>query len=705
MNLSTGQWLGSPVDILGFLGAGSAALASTLFVYWRNRSSFLHRSWLSLSLSTALWTFATVLMRESISADWAVFWARLSYMTFSFIPVFLLQFHLALLDAQSNRYGVLLWNKRLGVLFGVLGLITPLLIREVALEQPYGFHPVAGPFYGVFAFWFSGLSLASLWLLLKEYRLQIGYRRNQMRYVILASVIGLTSFLFAFPSTFGIPIYSSGYGLVLYYALMTYAMIRWRLMDISIVVKNTLIYTALYSILVGLFVVVVVFFGQVFLYGPQTLDRRVLWMCVIALSIVTAVVRPLDSWLRRLTDRVLFQSKYEWQKTLKEASRGMTRVTSVDHLLKLMAHFIGMRLRVTHVGILHRFSNLYTLKVSRGRYKRAVGVTVGGDNPLIAWLEEKKEILTVDEVRSWLRSERLFPRRTVIRRTLEEILEEMQALGAEVCVPAFSKGQMLELLVLGEKLSGDPYSQEDLDILSTLANEAAIALENAQLYQQLFQRMGQIEELYRREHQLFIHTAIALAAAVDARDPYTHGHTERTTAYALAIIDELGTHPEIVAIPHFKELLTIAALLHDIGKIGIPDEILRKPAKLTPSELKKMQEHPVIGAIILQPIKGMEEVARAVKAHHERFDGRGYPDGLRETEIPLMTRIISVADTFDSMTTDRPYRRRLSDTAAIREIEACVMTQFDPMVVEAFLKAYRTGRIVKRPLDAMELIG
>jgi len=118
-----------------------------------------------------------------------------------------------------------------------------------------------------------------------------------------------------------------------------------------------------------------------------------------------------------------------------------------------------------------------------------------------------------------------------------------------------------------------------------------------------------------------------------------------------------------------------------------------------------MEEHPVVGAIILQPIKGMEEVAKAVKSHHERYDGKGYPDGLRGNEVPLMTRIISVADTFDSMTTDRPYRKRLSDAAAVQEIEVCSGSQFDPVVVEAFHRAYRKGVIVKKPVEAVEMIG
>ncbi len=687
----------------GFFAASLAGMGLGLFVYARDPEGPVQRGWLFFCLAASVWALGMFGVIRFLSGPWVLGMARVAHAAYALVPLFFARFALAL-GGGETRPRWLLWADRTAGLFAILAL-TPLIVSDLQTGTAFAFYPAPGPFYGLFALWFAALFCAGLGSLLAQYRVQVGFRRNQLRYVILASLIGFLSFLSAIPWVFGIPIHPAGHGLVFAYALMAYAILRWRLMDISIVVKNTLLYAGLYSVMLGLFVMVVVFFGQMLFYGPQALDRRVLGMCLVALSIVTAVVRPLDTWLRRLTDRLLFQKKYQWQKTLRDASRGMTRVTSVDKLLNLMAHFIGIRLRVTQVAILQRIGGEYQLRVSRGRDKRPLGLRVGRENPLVAWLEEKKEVLTISEVRGWLSSERLFPHRTVIRRTLEEIRVEMDSLGAEVCVPAFSKSQMMGLLVLGEKLSGDPFSQEDLDVLSTLASEGAIALENAQLYQQLIQRMSEIEGLYQREHRLFIHTAIALAAAVDARDPYTHGHTERSTAYAIAIVNELGGRPEITANPQFREMLTIAALLHDIGKIGIPDEILRKPAKLTPKEVQKMSEHPVVGAIILQPIKGMEEVANAVKAHHERFDGRGYPDGLRGAEIPLMTRIISVADTFDSMTTDRPYRKHLSDAAAVQEILECSGSQFDPEVVEAFLKAYQKGLVVKKPVEAVEMIG
>ncbi len=685
------------------LAVSFSSFALGLFVYRKNSQSSVNAAWLRFCVATGGWSLGTACMLNAPSYGWAFLSARLAQASFALIPIFFSQFCLCLRDTEVRETLFFWLNKILAGIFAGLSL-TPLIFARLQTDAVLRFYPMAGPFYGAFAVWFVASFLASLLQLLGAYRSRTGYKRSQLIYVILASVFALVAFFSVIPLTFGIAVYPLGPMVLIFYALILYAIIRWRLMDISVIVKNTLIYASLYSILIGFFVVTVVFFGQLFFYGPQALDKRVLWMCAVALGIVTALVRPLDAWLLKLTDKLLFQRKHEWQKTLKEASKGMAKVTSVDRLFKLMAHFIGMRVRVTHVGVLHRSGDSYTLKVSRGREKRPVGIVVERDNPLVTWLEEKKEVISREEVQSWLRNEKMFPHKTVLSRTLSEIDNEMSLLGSKLCVPAFSKSQMMGFLVLGDKLSGEPYTREDVDLLSTLANEGAIALENVQLYEQLYQRMHEIEDLYQREHRLFIHTAIALAAAVDARDPYTHGHTERCTAYALAIAEEMGLHPEMAGFMRFKEMLKVSALLHDIGKIGIPDDILRKKSKLTLKEFQKMKEHSIIGAIIPQPIRGMEEISKAVKAHHERYDGKGYPDGLRGTEIPLMTRIVSVADTFDAMTTDRPYRRRLSDVVAVKEIESGTGTQFDPVVVQAFLRAYQRGLISMRPVEATDML-
>jgi HD-GYP domain-containing protein (c-di-GMP phosphodiesterase class II) len=271
---------------------------------------------------------------------------------------------------------------------------------------------------------------------------------------------------------------------------------------------------------------------------------------------------------------------------------------------------------------------------------------------------------------------------------MRKIRAQMDLLQADICVPSFFKKKLLGILVLGEKINGGEFSREELGFFLTLSNDTAMAISNAQLIESLQDKVDQIETLYEKSHRLFIHTSIALATAIDARDPYTHGHTQRVTAYCLIIAEEMQHSPEVQAFDNFRETLHISALLHDIGKIGIPDNILNKKDKLTPQEFAKIREHPAIGATILYPIRELGMVLGGVRSHQERFDGTGYPDRLKGKQIPLLARIIAVADTFDAITTIRPYKDKRSAEDAASEITRCSGNQFDPDVVEAFLKAY-----------------
>ena len=215
--------------------------------------------------------------------------------------------------------------------------------------------------------------------------------------------------------------------------------------------------------------------------------------------------------------------------------------------------------------------------------------------------------------------------------------------------------------------------------------------------------MGEVKDLYLREHRIFIHTSIALAAAIDARDPYTHGHTERVTNYCIAIAKELYGIPEMAGYKNFRETLQIAALLHDIGKIGVPDHVLNKHGRLSPEEYEEIKKHSIIGATILHPIKELGDVAREVRHHQECYDGSGYPDGLKGNNIPLIARIISVTDAFDAMTTNRPYRSKKSAEEALFELKRCSGSQFDPVIVSAFLLAYEKGNILSNGSSQQKL--
>jgi putative nucleotidyltransferase with HDIG domain len=192
----------------------------------------------------------------------------------------------------------------------------------------------------------------------------------------------------------------------------------------------------------------------------------------------------------------------------------------------------------------------------------------------------------------------------------------------------------------------------------------------------------------RENHELFINSIRALAAAIDAKDPYTRGHSERVARYSSQVAKEMGLSPEDV------RRVRLSALLHDVGKIGIDDRILRKPTALTEEEFEIMKSHPVKGAAIMEAIPQLRDVIPGMKHHHERWEGGGYPDGLAGEEIPLQARIVSVADTFDAMTTTRPYQRAMDIRFVFQRLRDLAGNRFDPSIVEALIHSYEKGELV-----------
>jgi putative nucleotidyltransferase with HDIG domain len=236
-----------------------------------------------------------------------------------------------------------------------------------------------------------------------------------------------------------------------------------------------------------------------------------------------------------------------------------------------------------------------------------------------------------------------------------------------ITVPLIVKDQVLGALQLLNKKNTAFFSEEDITLALALASQSALALHNSQMY----------DELYR----MFLSMIRTLAKALDARDPYTAGHSERVAKYSVWIANRLGMAPQLC------DELHKAALLHDIGKIGIPDEILLKPTRLTKEEFDAIKQHTVIGATILsnmEPKAPMSYAIQTARFHHERMDGTGYPDQLKGQDIPLFARIVGVADAFDAMTTVRSYSNALSYQEAAKELFRCKNTLFDADVVEAF---------------------
>ena len=384
----------------------------------------------------------------------------------------------------------------------------------------------------------------------------------------------------------------------------------------------------------------------------------------------------------------------DYKKELESAAKGMILVHEPDSLIKMIVRMMVQKVKVNHAGILLQDlkRDTYVLTVSRG----ASGIKIptgfarmDHDNPLIRFFKEKadKQIFN-DGAIVYEDAKRLLTKNlgSELKQLLKGALYQMEIFEAAVCIPSYFRDDLLGVLLLGDKKNGRRFDQDELDFFVALTSDVSMAIRNAQLFKEL-------ELELERKQRLFIHTTVALTAAIDAKDHYTHGHTARVTNLSLEIAKRLIHKNKEIMKGKFLEHLHIASLLHDIGKIGIPESILNKEGPLNEEEKKRMQEHPLVGTTILQPIKELEDAVLGVKYHHEKYDGSGYPDGLRGNQIPLLASIISVADTFDAMTTDRPYRRGLSKKEAIAEIKRVSGKQFDPEVSSAIVELFQEGKI------------
>jgi HD-GYP domain-containing protein (c-di-GMP phosphodiesterase class II) len=268
--------------------------------------------------------------------------------------------------------------------------------------------------------------------------------------------------------------------------------------------------------------------------------------------------------------------------------------------------------------------------------------------------------------RDWLESAGATP--------LEGIVPaELAALGFALMVPIRDRARIGGAVALGPRITGQPYSAGDIRMLETMGNSFAIALQNSNLYIQL--------------QRTYVNTIEALVTAIEAKDRYTRGHTARVAKYARALAVELDLDEAAL------QQVEYGAALHDVGKIGIYEHVLNKHGELTEEEFAMIRRHPAMGDRILAHIDFLREARLAVRHHHERVDGTGYPDGLRGAQIPLIAKIVAVADAFDAMTTTRTYSNPISLEEAIGHLEHKSGSQFDVMVVNAFVRLLRDGRL------------
>src|SRR3989338_3248621 len=383
--------------------------------------------------------------------------------------------------------------------------------------------------------------------------------------------------------------------------------------------------------------------------------------------------------------------RIDFKKELEQASRGMIMIHDPNLLIKLIIRKLVRKLHIKHAGMIIYDPNKksYVLSISRGE----TGVKIPSNftrfneySPIIQlFINEQFKNLTlnrnaivVEDINKIIWQEGVIHKENgnSVKDLLHRVNEQMEMLNAVICVPAYYQDKLMAILLLGQKYDNSKFDQEELDFFAALASDTAMAIRNAQLFEGL-------KAEAERNRKLFLTTIMVLGSTIEAKDAYTHGHTERVTNYALALARQMVLNGSIQLPEVFFENLYLAGLLHDIGKIGVPEAILNKKGKLTDVEYEIMKNHTIRGAEIVKPLNLAKETVDGIRHHHESFSGNGYPDGLKGAQIPISAAIIAVADTYDAMITDRPYRKGLAKEEAALEIERKASLQFNPIVVTA----------------------
>lgn len=369
----------------------------------------------------------------------------------------------------------------------------------------------------------------------------------------------------------------------------------------------------------------------------------------------TTLSNLLSTAVENVKIRLYLERRIDEISVLFEISQSITSTLVLDEVLDSIVNFSMEMMNALRceLRLLDETQELLEVRASRGLSKSFLTSTAirVGEGIIGNCFSQKLPISVVDARKD--------------PRTRYTTMIKREKLAGLLAVPIMQRGKPIGVITIYTSKPRD-FSQDEIDLLSTFASQASIAIENAQLY-------ANMKEQY-------LSMVMALAAAIEAKDSYTHGHSTKVMEYAVKIAIELDLTEEEI------ETVRYAGLLHDIGKIGVKDVILSKKGHLTAEEINELQRHPEYGANIMERVELLKDIAPLTLYHHEKFDGSGYPLGLKADQIPLGARILAVADTYDAMIADRPYRDAFPFDYVKKEMKKAAGSQLDPEIVKVFFE-------------------
>lgn len=812
--------LTSLIPLIAFFLYGGLYLATTFSkaaTQIQERNAF--KFYLTMMM---LWALAAFLLLASVD-NHPTFWFRL--MAFGAVgsAVTLVRF----VGTVTGKYwGWMYWVYIYGVISFIIMMFTPLGVQYAAMQNNeviYEFGSllfvIATPGY-LFNFF-------SLFVLIKQFRMSDDLiKRNRLRYLIIGIAIVLLISLINFTPLGKYPIDLVGNSLTA--MIIAYAILRHQLLDIKVIIRKSILYSVPTIIIGTVYFSIISLALNIF----NRYSNTEIFGVSLFVAILTAMIaQPFRDHAQLIIDKFFFREKYDSSLMLQRLSSRTALVLDLDQITNMILKDLTETLHIKNAAFFLRRGkgDGFYLSAQIG-LEPFIKIRMNENHPISLWLSSHKTVLRKNELdlqpyfKSLWRRER----------------DDLDKLTGELFIPLLVKTELVGIFVIGPKRSEQGYSQDDQLTLTTLANQTAVAIENARLYKIEQDRRAELTMLYNMSRQLvatddvenvlntitqyatistnvtytriiildssglfvcrsahsvrdidscleigqaepesvheiyqnvqksgnhlilekngsslseeqkqalfldlatsvciypltvvddflgliifgeerhtqrepfdtnklqlisliadqagsalrrsnlhaqleesLIETVIALANAVEARDTYTEDHSARMEDLVVEVCQQLNFSEKEIANMRW------AARLHDIGKIGVPDQILRKPTSLTEEEWVLMRQHPEIGSKILAPITKMAAVSPIIRSHHEKFNGMGYPDGLANVEIPLGARILTVVDAYVAMTDDRIYRKSLGHEKAIAELIDNKGSQFDPELVDIFLK-------------------
>ena len=371
---------------------------------------------------------------------------------------------------------------------------------------------------------------------------------------------------------------------------------------------------------------------------------------------------------------------------LAELGQEITGAFDFQKMIRTSLHLLVGSLAIMRGGVakFNRFTGEMNLLAVRG---------LGEEFPLAFSLDQQaeRELLDINlnaiEINSHAENWTPFVR---------ENLSILVANEIELLVPLVVRDELVGLILLGGKASDERFSSSDKEIICAMARHIGVGISQRNLLTELERRAEENFQLYQTLQFTYKSTVESFAAAIDCKDKYTEGHSQRVGKYSEAIAEELGYERERV------QGIAVAGYLHDVGKLVVDSSIINAPRAITEQEFAALTRHTTVGYNILAPIEHpFAEVPLAARYHHERLDGRGYPENLRENEIPYIAKIVTLADSFDAMTTDRPYKRRRPANEVVADLQRNIGGQFTPELVTAFCRAWLkelNGETKRKPI-------